>query len=92
LPESLKARAAALAGSRLTTGGIIVINASRFRDQPMNRDDAVARLVALLAEAAVPPKPRRPTKPTLGSKRRRLDTKLKRGSIKRLRSQKPGED
>jgi ribosome-associated protein len=92
LPEALKARAAVLAGSKLTTDGAIVITASRFRAQPMNRDDAVARLVALLAEAAVPPKPRRATRPTLASKTRRLDSKTRRGSTKRLRSTKPGFD
>jgi ribosome-associated protein len=58
----------------------------------MNRDDAVARLVALLAEAAIAPKTRRPTRPTLGSKQRRLDTKVKRGTTKRLRSGKPQLD
>jgi ribosome-associated protein len=92
LPEPLKLRAMALAGSKLSNEGILVITASRFRAQPMNRDDAIARLVALLAEAAVPPKPRRATRPTLGSKRRRVDTKVKRGATKRLRSGKPEFD
>lgn len=92
LPEAVKARAAALAGSKLTTDGVIVITASRFRAQPMNRDDAIGRLVELLKEAAVPPKPRRPTRPTLGSKQRRLDTKTKRGTIKRLRNTRPALD
>ncbi len=89
LPEPLKARAATLAGSRLTQEGVIVISADRFRSQPMNRDDAVARLVELLARAAVPPRPRRATRPTLGSKRRRLEAKTQRGDIKKLRSSKP---
>ena len=89
LPEALKVRAAALAGSRLTQDGEIVITAGRFRTQPLNREDAIARLVDLLREAAVPPKPRRPTRPTLGSKVRRLETKTQRGGLKRLRSQKP---
>ena len=92
LPEAAKARAAGLAGSKLTTDGVIVITASRFRAQPMNRDDAIARLVELLKEAAVPPKPRRATRPTLGSKQRRLDTKTKRGTIKRLRNARPALD
>jgi ribosome-associated protein len=92
LPEPLKARAAALAGSKLTTDGAIVITASRFRAQPMNRDDAIARLVALLAEAAVPPKPRRATRPTLASKHRRLDSKSKRSTTKRLRGTRPDAD
>lgn len=92
LPEGLKTRAATLAGARLTLDGEIVITAARFRTQALNRDDAIARLVDLLREAAVPPKPRRPTRPTLGSKTRRLDTKTQRGGVKRLRSQKPQLD
>jgi ribosome-associated protein len=58
----------------------------------MNRDDAIARLVELLAEAAVPPKPRRKTRPTLGSRLKRLEGKVKRGGVKRLRSMKPDVD
>jgi ribosome-associated protein len=92
LPEGLKTRAAILAGSRLTTEGEIVMTASRHRTQAMNRDDAVARLVELLREAAIPPKPRRPTRPTLASKTRRLDAKTQRGGVKKLRSQRPGLD
>ena len=85
LPEPVKLRAAAAAGSRLTTDGRIVITANRFRAQPQNRDDAIDRLVAILREALVPPKPRRPTRPTLGSKKRRLEGKTQRGTTKRLR-------
>jgi ribosome-associated protein len=85
LPEPVKRRAAAAAGSRLTSDGRIVITASRFRNQPQNRDDAIERLAALLRAALTPPKPRRPTRPTLASKRRRLDSKSKRSTIKSLR-------
>jgi ribosome-associated protein len=92
LPDAVKRRAAALAGSRLTLGGEIVITADRFRTQGLNRDDAIARLVDLLAEAATPPKPRRPTRPTLASKTRRLEGKAQRSSVKRLRSGKPSLD
>ncbi len=92
LPEPVKLRAARLAGSRLTTDGEIVITADRFRNQPQNRDDAVARLLELLRDAAIPPKPRRATRPTLASKTRRLDTKVKRGGIKKLRSGRPEFD
>ena len=92
LPEPVKARARRLAGTRLTTEGEIVLTADRFRVQTQNRDDAIARLVALLAEAAVPPKPRRATKPTFASKVKRLETKTKRGSVKRLRGAKPSLD
>lgn len=88
LPEPLKHRAAALAGSRLTTDGVIVITANRLRSQPQNRDDAIDRLVAILREALHPPKPRRPTRPTLGSKKRRLEGKTQRGEVKKLRSSK----
>ena len=85
LPEPVKLRAAALAGSRLTSDGRIVITANRFRNQPQNRDDAIERLAAILRAALTPPKPRRPTRPTLASKRRRLDSKARRGTIKSLR-------
>lgn len=86
LPEPVKARAARLAGRRLTREGVIVIAAQRFRDQPRNREDALARLVALLAAAAEPPVPRRPTRPTLASKRRRLEGKTIRSRTKRMRA------
>ena len=92
LTEAHKARAAALAGARLSNDGVIVVTASRFRTQSMNRDDAIARLVELLAESALPPKARRATRPTLASKKRRLDSKVRRGDTKRLRSTKPGLD
>ncbi|MEO8756939.1 MAG: alternative ribosome rescue aminoacyl-tRNA hydrolase ArfB [Devosia sp.] len=91
LPDAVAVRAARLAGSRLTRDGVIVITADRFRVQSQNRDDAIARLVELLKEAAVPPKPRRATKPTLASKTRRLDSKVKRGGIKKMRSGKLDE-
>lgn len=92
LPAPVKARAVRLAGSRLTTDGVIVISATRHRTQALNRDDAIGRLVALLREAATPPKPRRATRPTLGSKRRRLEAKTRRSGIKKLRSGKPALD
>lgn len=92
LPDPVRRRAAALAGSRLTTAGEIVITASRHRTQNLNRDDALARLTELLREALYPPKPRRATHPTLASKRRRLEGKAQRGKTKQLRSGKPGLD
>jgi ribosome-associated protein len=91
LPAAMKTRAARLAGTRLTNDGIIVITADRHRTQALNRDDAIDRLVALLKDAAIPPKPRRKTRPTLASKTRRLDSKTKRGGVKRLRGN-PSED
>ncbi|HVW92876.1 MAG TPA: alternative ribosome rescue aminoacyl-tRNA hydrolase ArfB [Devosia sp.] len=92
LPEGVKARAAVRAGARLTAEGEIVITANRFRTQALNRDDAIARLVDLLRDAATPPKPRRPTRPTLASKTRRLEAKSQRSGIKKLRGSKPGLD
>ncbi len=92
LPEGLKTRAARLAGSRLTTEGVIVISADRYRTQALNRDDAIERLLELLKEAAVPPKPRRATRPTLASKQRRLDGKSQRSTVKKMRSGKPSVD
>ncbi len=91
-PEPAKRRAAALAGSRLTTEGEIVITASRHRTQAMNRDDALDRLAEILRAALVPPKPRRATRPTLASKQRRLEGKAKRSTTKKLRSVRPGMD
>jgi ribosome-associated protein len=86
LLETAKRRAAALAGSKLTTDGEIVITASNHRTQSMNRDDALNRLAEILRTALVPPKPRRATRPTLASKKRRLEGKAQRGATKRLRS------
>jgi ribosome-associated protein len=74
-----------LAGSRLTEDGILIITARQYRSQERNRQDAIDRLVALIRAAARKPKPRRKTKPTPASKRRRLDAKRRRSSIKRLR-------
>lgn len=85
LGEGVRARLIALAGRRITRDGVLVIKANRFRTQERNRQDAIERLVDLLRKAAEPPRPRRPTKPTLASKRRRLDAKLRRGETKRLR-------
>ncbi len=92
LPEAVRTRAARLAGRRLTKDGVVVIAAARFRSQERNREDALARLVALLRAAARPPTPRKATRPGAGAKRRRLDDKARRGAIKRLRRTRPGED
>lgn len=74
-----------LAGSRMTKDGVIVLHAQRFRTQERNRADAIERLVTLLREAMVRPTPRRATKPTLASKKRRLEGKKRRGDIKARR-------
>ena len=82
LPEDAAARLARLAGQRMTKNGVIVIQAERFRTQERNKADAIERLVTLLREAMVRPKVRRPTRPTLGSKQRRLEGKKRRGDVK----------
>jgi ribosome-associated protein len=82
LPEDVKARLLALPDQRITTEGVIVIKAQDHRSLPMNQADALARLQAMVDAVAVPPKTRRPTKPTFGSKQRRLESKTQRGQIK----------
>lgn len=85
LPEAIKTRLLALDDRRLTRDGVLVIKAQRFRNQEQNRDDALARLNELIALASHVPRARRPTKPTKGSRERRLDNKKQRGSRKSLR-------
>ena len=86
LPESVKSRLAVLAGSRLTTGGVLVIEAQRHRTQEGNRRDALGRLGELVERAWRPPAPRRATKPSRAARERRLDEKKGRGATKRQRS------
>jgi ribosome-associated protein len=86
LPFPVRVRLEALAGSRVTDEGVLIIRAERHRTQERNRADALERLVDLVARAAVPPKPRKKTKPSRAAKRRRLDGKRKQGDKKRLRS------
>ena len=92
LTEDVRARAERLAGRRLTKDGVIVISANRYRTQEQNRDDALSRLVDLLRQATHRPTPRRPTKPSRAARQRRLDSKTRRGTIKRLRRGKPDMD
>ena len=92
LPDPVRTRLAALAGRRLTQDGVLIIEAERFRSQRRNRDDALERLIELIREACEVEKPRRPTRPTLASKKRRLDSKQRRGETKKLRTVKPGTD
>ena len=82
LPPDAAQRLARLAGSRMTKDGVIVIQAFRFRTQERNRADAIERLLEMLREAMVRPTPRRATKPTFGSKQRRLEGKKRRSDIK----------
>jgi ribosome-associated protein len=85
LPDDVKARLLALRDSRITQAGVLVIKAQQHRTQDMNRLDAFARLHELVNSVATPPKTRRPTKPTYGSKQRRLEGKSLRSDIKKGR-------
>jgi len=89
LPGAVRQRLERLAGRRLTRDGVLVITAQRHRTQGRNREDALARLVELIRRAAVPPVPRRPTRPSAAQKRRRLESKVRRGATKRLRRIEP---
>ncbi|MCO4823478.1 MAG: aminoacyl-tRNA hydrolase [Amylibacter sp.] len=85
LTPAIKARLKRLAGRRWTKDGAIIITAEAHRSQPMNRELAQQKLVELIQQSLLVPKRRIKTKPTLGSKRRRLDGKTKRGEVKKLR-------
>ena len=85
LPDFYKERLLALSDSRITKEGVIVLKAQQHRSQEMNREDALARLAALIRSAGGVPKNRKATRPTKSSKTKRLDTKTKRGQIKSLR-------
>lgn|SRR5688572_13811286 len=86
LPNDVANRLARLAGSRMTAEGVLVIFAQSHRSGLANREDALARLVELIARAAEKPKPRRKTKPTKASKQRRLEGKAKRSGVKSARA------
>jgi ribosome-associated protein len=90
LPEAVRARLARLAGSRLTREGVLILVARDHRSQERNRRDALDKLIELIRRAAVVPIIRRKTKPTLGSKKRRLKSKGHRSKVKSLR--RPGSD
>jgi len=85
LTDAVRSRLKKLAGRRMTAAGILIIDARRHANQERNRADAMSRLTELIRKAAVKPKPRRKTKPTLASKRRRLESKRQRGETKKLR-------
>lgn len=85
LPAEVKQRLVRLAGRRITAGGVLTIEASRFRTQEANRRDAERRFQRLVEAAARPPRLRRPTRPTAASRRRRLEAKRKRSEAKRRR-------
>lgn len=85
LPDAVKQRLLERSDARLTRDGVIVIKAQQHRSQEINREDALARLAALIAAATVVPRVRRATRPTRSSQRKRLDEKTSRGRIKVLR-------
>jgi ribosome-associated protein len=85
LDDGVRARLSALAGQRLTKDGVLVITARAHRSQEQNRAEALERLVELIRRAAVPPKPRRATRPSRAVKRRRLESKKIRSILKRTR-------
>lgn len=85
LPEEVKQRLTRLAGKRMTAEGELIILAKRYRSQEQNREDALRRLVGLIQKAAISPRLRRQTKPSLAEKAARLKIKKHRGAIKRLR-------
>jgi ribosome-associated protein len=92
LPDDVRARLIRLAGRRVSQDGILQIIAQRHRTQERNRQDALARLIELIREAAIPPVKRRATKPTFGSKQRRLEKKVRRSGVKQLRRSRPADD
>ena len=81
LTPKVRERLIKLAGSRVTKENVLVLEASGFRSQEKNRKDAISRLIELIREAAKEPKPRRNTKTTKGSKRKRLESKKRQGEI-----------
>jgi ribosome-associated protein len=90
LPETVKARLLRMKDHRISADGVVVIKAQSHRSLEMNREDALARLRAMIAAAAVVPRSRRPTKATRGSKERRLNGKIRRGRVKALRGRVDG--
>ena len=85
LPADVKLRLAALRDARITSEGVVIVKGQRYRSQDKNREDALARLQELVDAAAVVPRTRKATKPTRGSQRRRVDSKVKRGQVKATR-------
>lgn len=85
LPDAVKERLLALRDSRITSEGVLVLKAQRFRTQDQNRLDAFARLHELVQSVATPPVPRKPTKPTRASRQRRLEGKSQRSTLKATR-------
>ena len=91
LPEEVRSRLLGLAGKRASKDGVIVIKAYQYRTQEQNREEAIARLTALIEKATERPRRRRPTRPGRAAHARRLDAKKRRGQVKRQRQQGPGD-
>jgi len=91
LDDRVRSRLMVLAGARLTSEGVIVIDARRYRTQAANREDARERLAELIREAATPPRRRRKTRPTAASKERRVESKKRRAQTKGARGKVTGE-
>jgi len=91
LPDDVKARLTSIAGKRVTSDGVLLIEAKRFRTQEGNREDAIQTLVELVRKSTVKPKKRAKTKPTKASKEKRLKEKKQRGEIKKNRQSRPYE-
>ena len=91
LPEAVRTHLERLGGHRVSQDGVLILTAQRFRSQERNRADALDRLVALIRRAAVPPTPRRPTKPSRAAKERRLQAKARRATVKQQRRTAPDE-
>ena len=92
LPEDVRQRLLRLAANRISTDGRLTIDAHRYRTQERNREDARQRLADLIRAALVPPKKRRPTRATPASQARRLEGKVRRSRVKRLRGTRPAAD
>lgn len=92
LNPKIRQRLIKLAGRKVTKDNIIVIEASAYRSQEKNRSDAISRLIALVQQAAVEPKPRRKTKPTLASKHKRIESKKRKGDKKKMRRSVPSSE
>jgi len=85
LASDVKGRLIQLAGNRVNTEGVLLIEARRFRTQEQNREDAIQRFIEIVRKSLIPPKPRKKTKPTAVSKEKRLRSKTIKGEIKRMR-------
>ena len=85
LPDAVKARLAKIAGTRMTSEGVLILRAESSRSQFVNRQEARERLIAMIIEATFVPKARRPTKPSKAAKARRVDAKVRRSSVKQGR-------